>query len=81
MALICFMGLVRMVSIISFSHCHKLIFHQQWPDWKFTIWALLSTLTLGIIIARIFGFILDGLFAKQFLWLLIELVILATFSF
>jgi|GEM_PF-1010823 len=57
------------------------IFHQQWAHWSLTIWALFSALTLGIIVARLLGFILDGLFAKQMLWLLIELVVLAIFAF
>ena len=56
-----------------------LIFHQQWADWRFTLWGLLSALTFGIILARLLGLVLDGFFAKQMLWLLIELAVLAVF--
>ena len=58
-----------------------LFFHHQWINWVLTVWAVLSALTLGVIIARLLGFLLDGLFAKQMLWLLIELVILGIFVF
>jgi len=58
-----------------------LIFPQQWADWGLTLWALLSALALGIIIARLVGFVLDGLFAKQIQWLLIEMAVLCIFSF
>lgn len=57
------------------------ILHHQWANWELTIWALLSALTFGIIIARLLGFVLDGLFTKQILWLLIELTILFVFGF
>jgi hypothetical protein len=57
------------------------IFHHQWENWELTLWALLSALTFGIIIARLLGFILDGRFTKQLLWLLMELVILLVFGF
>lgn len=56
-------------------------FNTQWKCWGLTFCGLLSALTLGVIIARILGFILDGLFAKQMLWLLIELIIAIVFSF
>jgi len=58
-----------------------LVFNQQWDNWGLTILAFLSSLTIGIIIARILGFILDGLFSRQLLWLLIELAMLGVFSF
>lgn len=58
-----------------------LMFHPQWADWVLTVWALLSALMIGIIIARLFGFVLDGLFAKQVLWLLIEVAILGVVVF
>jgi len=41
-----------------------LVFNQQWDNWGLTILAFLSSLTIGIIIARILGFILDGLFSR-----------------
>jgi hypothetical protein len=55
------------------------IFFNQWSDWKLTVCALLFFLTLGIIIARLFGFVLDGFFSKQLLWLIIEVVVLIIF--
>ena len=56
------------------------ILHKQWTAWKLTVCALLFCLTLGIIIARLFGFILDGYFSKQLLWLTIEIVALIIFG-
>lgn len=58
-----------------------LIFNQQWDDKGLTILALLSSLTIGIIIARILGLVLDGLFSKQLKWLVIELAMLGVFNF
>lgn len=56
------------------------IFSNQWSNWKLTVCALLFFLTLGIIIARLFGFVLDGFFSKQLLWLTIEVVALIIFG-
>jgi len=56
-------------------------FNQQWDNWGLIILAFLSALTFGVIIARLSGFILDGLFAKQTLWLVIELLICIIFNF
>src|SRR5690606_19017635 len=58
-----------------------LIIHHQFTPWSFTASALLFSLTLGIVLARFLGIVLDGAFAKQFLWLGIELFILAGFGF
>ena len=58
-----------------------LIFNQQWDHWGLTICALLSALAFGFIVARLLGFILDGLFAKQMLWLLIEIIFFVVFAF
>lgn len=55
-------------------------FSNQWSDWKLTVCALLFFLTLGIIIARLFGFVLDGFFSKQLLWLTIEIIALIIFG-
>lgn len=55
-------------------------FYNQWSDWKLTVCALLFFLTLGIIIARLFGFVLDGFFSQQLLWLTIEIVVLIIFG-
>ncbi|MBO9658925.1 MAG: DUF4345 family protein [Chitinophagaceae bacterium] len=57
-----------------------LTFFQRWGQWGATTWAILATLTFGIIIARLIGFVRDGLFNKQILWLLIEVVIAMIFS-
>ena len=56
------------------------IVYNQWSDWKLTVCALLSFLTLGIIIARLLGFVLDGFFSKQLHWLTIEIVVLIIFG-
>ena len=56
------------------------IFYTQWSDWKLAVCAVLFFLTLGIIIARLFGFVLDGYFSKQILWLTIEIVALIIFG-
>lgn len=56
------------------------IFFNQWSYWKQTVCALLFFLTLGIVIARLFGFVLDGFFSKQLLWLIIEIVVLIIFG-
>ena len=55
-------------------------FHNQWNDWKLMVFALLFSLTLGIVISRLFGFVLDGFFSKQLLWLTIEIVVLIIFG-
>ncbi|PNW27268.1 DUF4345 family protein [Formosa algae] len=57
-----------------------LIFYNQWSDWKLTVCAVLFFLTLGIVIARLFGFVLDGFFSKQVIWLTIEIVVLIIFG-
>lgn len=56
------------------------LFFNQWSDWKLTVCALLFFLTLGIIIARLFGFFLDAFDSKQLLWLTIEVVLLIIFG-
>lgn len=56
------------------------IFYNQWHAWKLTVCALLFFMTLGIVIARLFGFVLDGFFSKQLLWLTIEIVVLIIFG-
>ena len=57
-----------------------LIFYNQWSNWKLLVCAVLFFLTLGIVIARLFGFVLDGFFSKQLLWLTIEIVALIIFG-
>lgn len=58
-----------------------LIFQNNWTSWGVLTTALIITLTLGIIISRLVGSILDGFFVKQLWWLLIELVVLSIFVF
>lgn len=58
-----------------------LLFHHQWTPWGLSVSALLVALTTGIIVARLLGFVLDGFFAKQLLWLAIELGALLIFGF
>lgn len=57
-----------------------LLFHHQWTPWGVTVSALLVALTTGIILARLLGMVLDGFFAKQLLWLAIELGVLLIFG-
>jgi hypothetical protein len=58
-----------------------LLFHHQWTPWGLTVFALLFALTTGVILARLLGFVLDGFFAKQMLWLAIESGALLLFGF
>ena len=57
-----------------------LIFYNQWGSWKLLVCAVLFFLTLGIVIARLLGFVLDDFFSKQLLWLTIEIVALIIFG-
>jgi hypothetical protein len=57
-----------------------LIFYNNWVVWNVLATALLITITLGIIIARSIGFVLDGFFTKQFYWLFIEIGALILFG-
>ncbi|WP_420151058.1 hypothetical protein [Spirosoma sp.] len=56
-----------------------MIVYNNWISWNLLITALLLSITLGIIVARLIGFVLDGFFIKQFYWLLIEIVALIIF--
>lgn len=58
-----------------------LLFHHPGTPWGLTVSALLVALTTGIILARLLGMVLDGFFAKQMLWLAIELGSLLIFGF
>lgn len=57
-----------------------LISYDQWSNWNLLVYSVLFFITLGIIIARLFGFVLDGFFSKQLLWLTIEIVALLLFG-
>jgi len=54
-----------------------LLFHQQLKPWVTTIAATGSALIFGLLVARLMGIMLDGSVAKQWLYVGIELVILA----
>jgi len=58
-----------------------LTFHSNWNSWGLDITSLLFALTLGIIISRLTGFLMDGFFVQQLWWLLIEFVGLLFFGF
>ena len=53
------------------------LFHHQLRPWLQTLAATLSALVVGLLVARLLGIILDGSVAKQWLYVGIELVILA----
>ncbi|UZR99728.1 DUF4345 family protein (plasmid) [Chondrinema litorale] len=57
------------------------IFHHQLSPWQLSVSALLSALTLGIVLARLLGLVMDGIFTKQLLWLAIEIAFLLIFGF
>ena len=54
-----------------------LLFHHQLRPWLQTLAATLSALVFGLLVARLLGIILDGSVLKQWLYVAIELVILA----
>ncbi|TDE15638.1 hypothetical protein [Dyadobacter psychrotolerans] len=58
-----------------------MVFYNDWTSRGLTVIALLVSLTLGIIIARLIGFALDGFYIKQLYWLLMELAVLIIFGF
>jgi len=58
-----------------------IMFPQNLASWGLLVTALLTSATIGIIIARLTGFALDGFFTKQLYWLLMELVALIVFGF
>ncbi|WP_192350074.1 hypothetical protein [Algoriphagus sp. Y33] len=57
-----------------------LLGHNNWTLWL-TITGMLTALTLGVILARLMGLVMDGFFVKQIDWLLIELLALLVFGF
>lgn len=58
-----------------------LLFHHPWNHWGFAVSEMMVFITFGIILARILGFLLDGYFAKQMLWLGIEVSVLLLLGF
>lgn len=53
------------------------LFHHQLHPWMATIAATISSLLFGLLVARIIGIMLDGSVAKQWLWVGVEVVLLA----
>ena len=54
-----------------------LLFHHQLQPWMTTIAAASASLMFGLLIARLIGIMLDGLVAKQWLNVAIEVILLA----
>lgn len=57
-----------------------LLFHHQVTPLLFTFAALGMTLTLGALIARLIGIALDGSVLRQWMWVLIELILVIGFA-
>nr|WP_294782682.1 hypothetical protein [uncultured Flavobacterium sp.] len=53
-----------------------LIFCSSWTSWGLTVTALLTALTIGVIAARLTGFVLDEFFVRQLYWLGLEFTVL-----
>ena len=54
-----------------------LLFHHQLQPWTLTLAATGSSLVFGLLVARFIGIVLDGSVAKQWLYVGVEVVILA----
>jgi hypothetical protein len=57
------------------------VYNNDWSSWGLLTTVLLASVTLGIILARLTGFVLDGIFIKQIYWLQIEVAALIIFGF
>jgi hypothetical protein len=57
-----------------------LVFHHQIKPYLLTVAALGMTLTLGALIARVVGIVLDGSVPKQRMWVVVELVMIIAFG-
>lgn len=53
-----------------------LFFCSNWKSWGLIVTALLTALTIGVIAARLTGFVLDGFFVRQLYWLGLEFTVL-----
>lgn len=51
-------------------------FHRQLSPWLLTVVAVGCAITLGILLARLLGIVLDGSVLKQWIWAAVELVVL-----
>ncbi|MGI9319070.1 MAG: DUF4345 family protein [bacterium] len=54
-----------------------LLFHHQLQPWLTTVAAVGSSLTFGLLVARLIGIALDGSVTKQWIWVAVEGIILA----
>ena len=54
-----------------------LMFHHQLQPWLVTFVAASTSVTFGLLAARLIGIVLDGSVPKQWFWVAIETVILA----
>jgi hypothetical protein len=52
------------------------IFHTQLRPWLGTVAAIGVALTVGILIARFIGIVLDGSVPRQWFWMAVEFVVL-----
>lgn len=57
-----------------------LIFHHQVTPFLFTLAGLGMTLTLGALIARVIGIVLDGSVPRHWIWVLVEIVMIIGFG-
>jgi len=56
-----------------------LLFNRQWSPWLPTVLMTALALLAGMLVARLIGIVLDGSVLKQWIWVLVELVIAAVF--
>ena len=53
-----------------------LVFHHQPQPWLLIFVAASASITLGLLVARLIGILLDGSVLKQWFWVAVEAVIL-----
>ena len=58
-----------------------LMFHHQVKPYLLTVAALGTTLTLGALISRVLGIVLDGSAPRQWMWVVVELIMVIGFGF
>lgn len=54
-----------------------LLFHHQFHPWLRTVVATIAALVFGLLVARLIGIVLDGAVIKQWIYVGVEIVILA----
>lgn len=57
-----------------------LIFHHQLTPYLLTVAALGMTITLGALISRVMGIVLDGSVPRHWIWVAVELVMVIGFN-